>query len=213
MSRPLSSLGLALAILVAALATLSGDEPKKPVKKTDPPQDKTDILATAREWNSDRYSAPPTSFRKGHVTPRKLDDRAIQATASGFTVSLPSKAPIATPCVHDGKVYVGGGFRSKEFYCLDAQTGKLVWAVNLDDDGPSSAVCDDGTVVFNTESCTIFALDARTGKQRWSWWLGDPLTSTPTIAAGKVFTSYPAGGRGGKGRAPALQGNNPAPPC
>jgi outer membrane protein assembly factor BamB len=110
-------------------------------------------------------------------------------------------------------VYVGGGFRSKEFYCFDAQTGKLVWAVNLDDDGPSSAVCDDGTVVFNTESCTIFALDARTGKQRWSWWLGDPLTSTPTIAAGKVFTSYPAGGRGGKGRAPAVQGNKPAPPC
>src|SRR5205823_727464 len=102
---------------------------------------------------------------------------------------------------------------SKEFYCFDAQTGKLVWGVNLDDDGPTSAVVEDDIVVFNTESCTIFALDANTGKQLWSWWLGDPLTSTPTIARGKVFTSYPAAGGGGqgKGRVPAPKGK--VPPC
>jgi outer membrane protein assembly factor BamB len=37
----------------------------------------------------------------------------------------------------------------------------------------------------------MFALDAATGKQLWSYWLGDPLTSAPTIARGRVFTSYP----------------------
>src|SRR5262249_6121334 len=49
----------------------------------------------------------------------------------------------------------------------------------------------------------------------WSHWLGDPLTSTPTIANGKVFTSYPAAGRGA---APAKGGAGKAagkarPPC
>ena len=46
--------------------------------------------------------------------------------------------------------------------------------------------------MFNTESCTVFAVDSRTGEQLWSWWLGDPLTSAPTISGGLVFTSYPA---------------------
>ena len=36
--------------------------------------------------------------------------------------------------------------------------------------------------MINTESCTLFALDAATGKMRWSYYLGDPLLSTPTIA-------------------------------
>src|SRR5208282_5287549 len=110
--------------------------------------------------------------------------------------------PILTPTVYKGKVYVTGGFHSKEYYCFDAVTGKLVWAVDLDDDGPTSAVVEDDICIFNTESCTIFALDANTGKHLWSYFLGDPLTSTPTIANGMVFTSYPAAGQGvnpGKG--------------
>jgi Ca-activated chloride channel family protein len=125
--------------------------------------------------------------------------------------------PVPTPSVYNGKVYVSGGFHSKEFYCLDAQDGKLAWGVNLDDDGPTSAACQDGVIVFNTESCTIFALDAGTGKQLWSLWLGDPLTNTPTIAGGKVFTAYPARGHVAKNQAPAPAGAakpaKPAPPC
>jgi len=65
-------------------------------------------------------------------------------------------------------------------------------------------------IVFNTESCTIFALEAETGQQLWSYWLGDPLTSTPTIAQGRVFTSYRhrRGGQNAQQR-PA----NPDSPC
>ena len=49
--------------------------------------------------------------------------------------------------------------------------------------------CADDVVVFNTESCTLFSLDANTGKHLWSYYLGDPLTSTPTIGNGRVYTS------------------------
>jgi outer membrane protein assembly factor BamB len=31
---------------------------------------------------------------------------------------------LATPAVFDGKVFLGGGFGSYEFYALDAKTGK-----------------------------------------------------------------------------------------
>jgi outer membrane protein assembly factor BamB len=226
MARRTLPLALALAVLATGLFALQGQEPKSAVKPAKPDKKDaaqaeaaTDLLTTAKEWNSAKFASPPTTFRKGHVKPRALPARAVAATKNGFVVSLPSKAPIPTPSVYQGKVYVSGGFHSKEYYCFDANNGKLVWGVNLDDDGPTSAVCGNGTVVFNTESCTIFALDARTGKQLWSWWLGDPLTSTPAIANGKVFTSYPSRGNPqalnakGAPRLPAPKGGKPAPPC
>jgi outer membrane protein assembly factor BamB len=206
MSR--SNLAAALfAILAAALAATGGESPslapEPRVKEASPDKD---ITAEVKAWNAAPYGAPPAKFRQGHVTARTLDGKAIAKTPLGFTVTLGSHAPIPTPTIDRGKVYVSGGFHSKEFYCFDAATGALGWAITLDDDGPTAAVCDDGVAVFNTESCTLFAVDADTGKHLWSHWLGDPLTSTPTIANGVVYTSYPAGGGGG-----ALE-QNPAGP-
>jgi outer membrane protein assembly factor BamB len=155
-----------------------------------------DILQKARDWQALPNPKPPTEFRAGHVTPRQLGADAVQAKPAGFEITLPSGAPITTPTVYDGKVFSSGGFHSKEFYAVDAKTGRLVWGLDLDDDGPSSAACDEGRCAFNTESCTLFVVDANTGKQVWSLWLGDPLTSAPAIAEGRVYTSYPASGHG-----------------
>lgn len=196
---------------------LRADEPskeeEKPVELTD-----VDILKEVKEWNSAKFAAPPKEFRQGHVTPRDLATDAITKQDQGFTIKLPSGAPIPTPSIYAGKLFVSGGFHSKEFYCFEAATGKPVWAMNLDDDGPTSAACEDGVIVFNTESCTVFALEADTGRQLWSWWLGDPLTSTPTISRGVVFTSYPAGGGGVQQlppqvREPTKSAGKPVPPC
>ena len=146
-----------------------------------------DILALN---NNDKYK-PKQNFRKGHVSEAKLDNY-LSKTEDGFCIQLPTYTNIPTPAVVDGHIYLSGGFGSKQYYSFDATTGQLKWGINLDDDGPSSPAIQDGIVVFNTESCTIFACDLVTGKQVWSWWLGDPLMSMPTIANGLVFTSYPA---------------------
>jgi outer membrane protein assembly factor BamB len=151
-----------------------------------------DILQEVLKMNSDAYGRPSQQFRKGHVSKRKAP--APRKTNHGFEVRLPSGAPIVTPAVYKGTVFVSGGFRSREFYAFEAKSGQALWSIDIDDDGPSSPVCDQNVCVFNTESCTVFAVDAATGKQLWSWWLGDPLTSSPTIAGGRVFTSYPAQG-------------------
>lgn len=149
-----------------------------------------DALAEAKAVNGDKRRVLSAKFRKGHVTVRKEQVKRTK-TKTGYSLKFPSETPIPTPTVADGKLYVGGGFSSKEFYCFDAKTGKQIWAVNLDDDGPTSAVVAEGSVIINTESCTLFALDARTGKQQWSWYLGDPLLSAPTVANGRVYTVYP----------------------
>ena len=150
-----------------------------------------DVSSEVRAWNAGKYSPPSTDFRPGTVSANKASPTVV-TTGHRYTIKLPSGAPIPTLTVHGGKLYASGGFHSREFYCFAAASDKLLWAVDLDDDGPTSAVIEDDVIVFNTESCTIFALDANSGKMLWSWFLGDPLGSTPTICKGRVFTAYPA---------------------
>ncbi len=157
----------------------------------DSAKDERDILPDNLSLNSNPRYAPPSTFRKGHVTETTLKNY-LEKTDYGYVVKLPAHTIVPTPAVVDGKVYLSGGFGSKQYYSFDAGTGRLRWAVNLDDDGPSSPAIQDGVIVFNTESCTIFACDLITGRQIWSYYLGDPLMSMPTIADGIVFTSYPA---------------------
>jgi Ca-activated chloride channel homolog len=149
-----------------------------------------DILSQALSWNT-QENILSQQFRSGHVTNTSLTNYFVK-TEYGYYVQLPSTTNIPTPAVLDGSLYVSGGFGSKQYYSFDALTGKLKWAVDINDDGPSAPAIQDGTIVFNTESCTIFACDVATGKQIWSYYLGDPLMSMPTIADGIVFTSYPS---------------------
>jgi Ca-activated chloride channel family protein len=113
----------------------------------------------------------------------------------GWVIRLPGNRPIATPAYADGRIFVGGGYGSHEFYAFDARTGAKIWEMKTSDDGPTAAVVEDGCVAFNTESCTVIVTDAKTGKLLWQEWLGDPLMSQPAIAKGKLFMAHPLGGR------------------
>ena len=150
-----------------------------------------DILPAIIALNSDEKNKPPVKFRDGHVKQTTLKDY-FHKTENGYYIQLPSTTLVPTPAVIDGQLFLSGGFGSKQYYNFEATTGKLKWAIDLDDDGPSSPAISDGLIVFNTESCTIFVCDLVTGKMIWSYYLGDPLMSMPTIANGIVFTAYPA---------------------
>jgi len=150
------------------------------------------VTKQINELNSDKYGRPPTKFRPGSVAPIAIPKS--EKTTQGFQVVFASHATITTPTIYQHEVIVSGGFRGKELYAYESQSGKPLWGIDLHDDGPSSTACEQGVCVLNTESCTIFAIEAATGKHLWSFWLGDPLTSAPTIADGLVFAAYPAQG-------------------
>jgi len=154
---------------------------------------KTDSLNLLEEVliiNGTDVSKPPTSFRKGHANPSNYKSK-VEMTENGFVVKLEASNITPTPSAYDGAIFVSGGFGSKSYFSYDAKSGQCNWGSNLDDDGPSTAAIEEDIAVFNTESCTIFALDTKSGEEIWSYWLGDPLMSTPTVANGYVFTAYP----------------------
>src|SRR5262245_4030737 len=131
-------------VSLLTLLLLAGSHARAQVPGPAPAPLGEDILQKSRDWQAAPNPQPPTEFRAGHVTPRKLGKDALQAKPAGFEVTLPSGAPITTPTVYDGKVFSSGGFKSKQFYAVEAKTGQLVWGLDLDDDGPSSAACDAG---------------------------------------------------------------------
>ena len=70
--------------------------------------------------------------------------RSKDGTRKGWKVTIPGNRPLATPAVVDGRVFLGGGFGSHEFYAFDAITGKMLWLYRTKDDGPTAAAVADG---------------------------------------------------------------------
>jgi len=151
-----------------------------------------DAAAAALMMNSAKNPLPSAEFGAGTVSSEVETPHSLVKNGSGFTIKMASESPIPTPTVYRKKLFVSGGFSSREFHCFDAVSGAKLWSAALSDDGPTAAVPYDDTIIFNTESCTIFALDIETGKLRWGHYLGDPMMAAPTVADGLVFTSYPA---------------------
>ncbi len=135
----------------------------------------------------------------GHQTGSvvKINNKITVKTSeqAGFKIwelNIPGNRALATPAIENGRVFVGGGFGSYEFYAFDCETGKDIWQIRVNDDGPTAAVVRDGYVVFNTESCTLFVVKDKTGEMVWSRWLGDPLMSQPAISSDKIYMVYPS---------------------
>jgi Ca-activated chloride channel homolog len=113
---------------------------------------------------------------------------------NGWRIRPPGGRAMPTPAVAEGRVFVGGGFGSHDFYAFEAQSGELAWHQRTKDDGPTAAVLVEGLAVFNTESCTLEVVEAATGRMLWEKWLGDPLLAQPAVGGGRVFMVYPRDG-------------------
>jgi Ca-activated chloride channel homolog len=110
---------------------------------------------------------------------------------AGWRVQLEPRQGVPTPAVSDGRVFVGGGFGTHDFFAFDARTGTRAWHLHTKDDGPTAAVLAEEFVAFNTESCTLVVVDAVSGTVAWERWLGDPLLAQPAVMDGRVFMAYP----------------------
>lgn len=185
-SRWGSGMFVAVAWLAAGATSSEGAEPVSAQKSV-----------PATNANDDPFAGPVGPAVQGaqqaEPAPKIADPRPFtgqDGKRKGWKVTIPDGHALATPAVVGGKLFIGGGFGSHEFYAFDARTGKMLWQYRTSDDGPTAAVAAEGYVAFNTESCELEILTPD-GKSVWKKWLGDPLMSMPAIANGRLFMAFP----------------------
>jgi len=74
----------------------------------------------------------------------------------------------ATPCVAEGKVFIGQNARYMEYYAVDQKTGEPVW--RIDDLGwatVGSTAYQDGKIFVGAESGSFYCIDAADGTIHW----------------------------------------------
>jgi Ca-activated chloride channel family protein len=167
-------------------ADLSGPiaVPERGARKTDGEVEPLDLGVDVPPSKVDVPVAP-----RGAAAPFTFGDER-----RGWVTRVPEQNQLPSVAYGDGRVYVSAGFESIAFYALDAETGRFAWSSRqLEDNGPTAPIYDEGKVIFNTESCTLFVMEAKSGKKLWHKYLGDPTLAQPAVSAGLIYAQHPSG--------------------
>jgi outer membrane protein assembly factor BamB len=96
----------------------------------------------------------------------------------------------ATPCLADGRLYLGEGMHSHsrcKLYCLDAVSGRKQWHFQTTSHLESSPCIVAGSVFFGAGDEGMFCLDAVTGAVRWHF--AEPLhiDASPLVVGKRLY--------------------------
>jgi outer membrane protein assembly factor BamB len=97
-------------------------------------------------------------------------DRRTGKEAWMFNDGGEMKDVFSSPCVADGRLYVGEGFHQHsdcKMYCLDTATGKKLWDFATTSHTESSPCVAGGKVYVGAGDDGLYCLDAATGQEKW----------------------------------------------
>jgi len=132
--------------------------------------------------------------------PTAADGKLVFGTPGGFLYSLDAEsgkenwkfemgAAISVgPAIANGKIYAGQQGSERFFYCLDANTGKLVWKQTIPGGWVwGSAAVDEGLVYVPTVSGYAVCLDGETGHIVWMYPTAKSVPAEPAIDGDLVY--------------------------
>lgn len=122
-------------------------------------------------------------------------DRATGKPLWSFDNDRQMKQVFSTPCVADGRLYVGEGFHedtSCNLYCLDAATGKPLWEHPTNSHTESSPCVVGGKVYCGAGDDGLLCLDAKTGKEVWHY-PGLHVDCGPVVAGKRLYAGSGVG--------------------
>jgi len=100
-------------------------------------------------------------------------------------------ALLAPPAVVDNVVYIGGGFDSRRFWALDAETGDTLWTYVTVSRDPGIPVVSGGRVAYIAEGTRLYVREAKGGRFAWGRQFRGTLTTHVAAADGRLFLGYP----------------------
>jgi outer membrane protein assembly factor BamB len=113
-----------------------------------------------------------------------------------FPINYDPDAPLASPVLANGVVYVASSAGLPGIHALNASTGAQLWnfaaldSMGLFDPVYSSPAVTNGVVYFGTWLGIVYAVNASTGTQMWSYAAtGDTIFSSPAVVNGVVYVN------------------------
>jgi outer membrane protein assembly factor BamB len=97
---------------------------------------------------------------------------------------------ISSPCLADGRLYVGEGMHGNDvckLYCLDAATGRKLWEFVTGGHIESSPCVAGGAVFFGSGDDGLYCLDAASGAKRWQFSGRWHIDSSPVVVDGRLY--------------------------
>jgi outer membrane protein assembly factor BamB len=102
---------------------------------------------------------------------------------------------LSAPVLAKGRLYVGEGFHENsdcKLHCLEAESGKLLWAFPTGSHVEASPAVVDGRVYFGAGDDGMYCVDADSGKEIWHF-PGLHIDSTPLVEKGRVYAGSGVG--------------------
>jgi outer membrane protein assembly factor BamB len=91
----------------------------------------------------------------------------------------------SSPAIVDGKVYIGndGG----KIYCLNSDSGEIIWDCEVGNERINSPAVADGKVYISSYDNKMYCLNANNGSKIWNFTTSDYICSDPAIVDGNVY--------------------------
>jgi len=83
------------------------------------------------------------------------------------------------------RIYFGSN--DKNFYCLDARTGKVIWKFKVEGWLMSSPIIVDSIVYFGSGEGVLYAVSALNGNLVWKFQAQKAIYSSPAYSDGKIY--------------------------
>ncbi|MEA1994467.1 MAG: PQQ-binding-like beta-propeller repeat protein, partial [Euryarchaeota archaeon] len=92
-----------------------------------------------------------------------------------------------SPCVINGKVYVGS--LNGNIYCIDAETGKKRWRYQTGGVVQSSPIVVDSKLYIGSADHHLYCLNAETGEKLWRYETDNAVYSSPSFYNNRVYVA------------------------
>src|SRR5205085_5485209 len=120
-----------------------------------------------------------------------------------FTNEGQMKQVFSSPCLADGKIYIGEGLHQDhlcKMFCLDAATGRKLWEFFTQSHTESSPFYWEGKLYFGAGDDGMYCVNADTGERVWQYQVDSNdinerlhIDANPIVVDGRVYCSSGVG--------------------